>query len=334
MLECDGTDPSEPCREISNTCPDLLFSDGTPRTVEEIAACAVQWASFDCELYLAGEYPPCVVPGLRQPGDACYFASQCSTTCDSTSGCGVCAESDTPSNPEPVIVVAIGEPCEENEQCETGNCAVKPDEDGNVGSGKVCRGYPDVGEDCSGVLSCIPFGGGYCEASDLLCHSGPADGEPCGRDAKLDSAYCAPPLACRMDLDPEPTCRQPPGEGETCAVDLDRSLLICAPGTTCDLDLLVCRLPMDDSEGPVRDLDPDPPTSRPASADSCGTCPDGQQCLCERGLCETRICAIPAQIGEPCEAPDVLCHPATKCVAGTCQPVESQGIFDEVCAAR
>ncbi|HEY3253399.1 MAG TPA: hypothetical protein VGJ91_05605, partial [Polyangiaceae bacterium] len=119
-------EPTEGCLSASASCPDLVFSTGSTRTIAGVKACAEDFKSFSCERLLNGESPACVTPGTRQPGESCAFASQCeSLDCKGKSACGVCAKAgaEEDSCAGPAEGCGVGLYCSDTKQ----KCLVLPD---------------------------------------------------------------------------------------------------------------------------------------------------------------------------------------------------------------
>lgn len=154
------------CVRSALDCPDILFSPGSTRTVENALACAEVIATWSCSDWNAGRLPDCVNVGTRPNGESCAYNSQCASGwCDAfVSQCGACtpmptrsvdagsgALGDAASRPPP------GKPCAE------GACATNA----FCGTGNVCVALPKRGEPCAFDDLDNP----YC-AADSRCLSG------------------------------------------------------------------------------------------------------------------------------------------------------------------
>lgn len=282
------------CDTISHTCPDILFSEGSTRSVQEILDCAEAWRSFDCDALQRGEYPECVRPGTRADGATCAFHGQCASDWCSRHSEGECGECLTPvslpmpTEPAGPALVPLpqlqpGDPCTNSQQCPGQHyCHATPPDMGE------CRPYPTLGEDCRQPRTC--GGGTYCELEGLTCHALPGLGEPCGVDGWTGTAgWCAGGFVCERQSERVGTCVAVPEVGEPCVIwtlENQSTSTICKHPATCDtaVEPPICR-------APIRILEP---------GEACGTGPD-------------------------------VCHPASTCVDGICEPLESQGLFRDWC---
>lgn len=285
------------CTTISHLCPDVLFAEGSTRSVQDVLDCADVWRTFDCEALQQGLYPDCVRPGTRAIGEACAFHGQCASTECSRLEAGECGECVTmvqtaPQGPPGPVLVPLpslnpGDPCTGGNQCPAGHhCA-------REGDARYCKPYPELGEDCSDARHCV--GGSYCELEGLVCRAMPVVGAACGVDGWTGTAgWCDSGLVCRRQSERVGTCVPIPEVGDPCVFYADES--------TTTIESTVCKYPA------TCDLELDPPTCQPpirtlAPGDACGAGRDA-------------------------------CHPASTCIGGICQPLESQGLFRTWCDDR
>ncbi len=307
--ECRKDPVAGECTYALSQCPDLLFSEGSLRTPEQVVACAEEWLTFDCALALVGKVPSCTIPGSLELGASCIHPSQCaSAACSgSTSQCGEC-----------IPVVASGAACDESnacpdgEECYSGLCELRvpeywtpptqgaadgqpcgpdtPCQDGFVCAanaaltGTVCR--PDLpdGADCydylpveAGYRTCSNSGNTYCGA-DFLCHTVPARGQPCAPVAE-EYWLCAEGLYCALETT---TCEPAPGRGEPC--------------------------------GNVRRAD---------GSNSGTTCADSR--------CDAGICKEVREDGESCSEANVVCAGGTVCTDGICRATDELTVYGDLC---
>jgi hypothetical protein len=331
LSQCAGATPEgipEQCARSSVVCPDLSFSDGSTRTPEGLIACIEDIAAFDCDSWNLGYVPECVSPGTRQPGEPCIFPSQCATlVCSGSSeACGAClafaaAEDDcrdttlftcapgTGCNPESGLCEAltlpdpVGPESNEPQGDPTADMRGEPCErDSDCGAYEscltdretpVCGRDPILGEDCDEARNCADDS--YCELEGLTCLELPEIGEACGVDGWTGLAsWCEPGTICQRSSDRVGTCVALPEEGAPCVI----------------VEFA--------EEGPV------------------GYCAAGLVCS-ELTVCvpepppPPEVVTVP--IGGSCAEPHQMCHPASVCTDGLCEPLESQGLFDAVCGS-
>lgn len=244
--ECAGT-TSNRCAETADAyCPDLLFSEGSTRTLEGVLDCAAEWKTFSCDNALVYKLPDCVTPGTRQVGETCVYPSQCATQECSGNGtsCGVCLELAEPGGACSDTLI-----CPPGEDCASGSCAPREPYSGEpapvkLGEGEyciagdcekgltcvsndartdnVCRPVPEAGDDCyllyfgvgndGQVCSEWEDTGVYCDATELKCLAAPAAGEPCGVRDVGSTPVCAAGSYCNASG----ICEEPKGPGEPC----------------------------------------------------------------------------------------------------------------------
>lgn len=292
--ECYGRPVDErACLTSSWSCPDVVTSSGSTRTLATLQACAAAYRTFSCDDFAAGKFPDCVTPGTLPRGAPCQYPSQCSTlSCKVPSGgaCGVCA-----------LAVDAGESCSAPDVncrsetfCDAGTCRTTEAVAAQAGkpctglcvtdyycepNSKICTALPTAGESCA-TLSCAT--GTYCTPDTHLCQPLPGKDEPCsagslcGHDLTCDTSK-APPV-CAPLLGPGADCT---GLGQpVCRSDLS---CLCPPGT---------------------------PTKMSCAKSSCYSVRVG---------------------GQACDDPTSQCHPAFTCSAGKCVPKDSQGLLAMDC---
>jgi hypothetical protein len=332
--------PNPECLRVAESCPDLVFSPGATRTVEGLKACAETYRTLPCEQAKADQLPACVTPGTRSQGDACVFASQCSSlTCKNTGGCGQCAllvgqgesclgddvdcqvplacNTDTYTcEPQEIVskpIPGANEACMPGSLCQLGYYCKAT----GVDTG-VCTPEPALGESCAGPVTCAS--GSYCR-SDFVCTAMPGAGEACGADAFLGYPWaCQEPLVCGSNA----KCQPLPKKGEPCIVfseSTDRGR--CELGLRCDLSATppVC-------QGPGKPG---------ASCTSSSECEALSTCLCPEAQpdCTTGMTCVATHFaGQSCGDGTAKCHAAFECLAGKCQARALQGLFTESCGAQ
>mgnify|MGYP001551588198 CR=1 FL=1 len=112
--ECAGTTTNRCVETADAYCPDLLFSEGSTRTLQGTLDCVDHWKDFACEDALVYRLPDCVTPGTKQTGEPCLYPSQCaSQECSGTrSSCGVCLElAESGGSCSESLVCPPGEEC-------------------------------------------------------------------------------------------------------------------------------------------------------------------------------------------------------------------------------
>jgi hypothetical protein len=336
QMVCQGADPSS-CIHSAASCPDVVSSPGATRTIDGLFACATEMESFPCERLDAGELPECVTPGERQLGESCLYPSQCaSLICKNDSGCGVCARAgavgDDCSAPEAGCRLdaycdtsalecvsrnssgtwkALGEVCQTNECASESYCDTSS-------SPSVCTAYPSLGQSCSAERTCQSDS--YCAVDGLVCKARPAEGDPCGVDGFNGYAmWCVEGLVCKRQSTSAGTCVQAPKDGEPCLTDPETGapLPACEMPATCDSNVTpaVCKLPAKLGE-----------TCNPIQG-----CEANALCACPDDVCTTTKCIAQHIGGGNCDEATAQCLPGYSCVAGTCQGVQSQGLFEASC---
>ena len=297
--ECDG-DPSQSCFLNASACPDLMFSNGSTRTVSSLKACAAEFATYSCDQLNLGFFPDCSSAGTRAPGQACAFNSQCaSLSCDlASTECGQC----TSLGDLDADCSAAGITCKPGLFCDrsTKRCATyvytSPD-DPRFAKGMACT--PRTG--CNAGLYCAA--NGVCALKPTLgmsCLDAPA----CG-----DDSYCA--LADNF-------CTALPGFGAPCGVGLGGDS-VCPTGAACwSFDTSSTCMPLGGS-GTTCERDEH--------------CQAGLSCACadETTNCAKRSCMTLGLTNAVCGVAGAGCHPSFTCTAGKCQPRASRGLFDTAC---
>lgn len=335
--ECSGYSGAF-CSDVTSDCPDLIASPGATRTAAGLKACAEAYRALPCDQVNLGVLPDCVTPGLRAPGEACIYPSQCSSLrCESPDemGCGKCAlevgagasctaENVVCSYPSQCVngvcggsVVPAGpnQPCSGSSSCEADYyCAA-------AGDPAVCTPLPSVDQPCGNGYLCAAQT--YC-AQTLTCRPNPGLGEACGvREAFMPSGYsCAAGLIC-SGADPDRnelgTCVPLPQVGEPCIIPPQARVEGCASGLRCDFRASppVCAAPSKAGSACLASYE----------------CEAGLGCSCALHGCEQATCAKLRYRGETCDPADLAshCHPAFDCKDGTCTPGETRGVFAKAC---
>jgi hypothetical protein len=299
-FECGNYAVFEACFANVISCPDVLFSPGSTRTIAGTLACADEWRTASCADIERSIPPKCATPGTRVAGDGCVSGLQCaSARCSGDfATCGVCLD-----------IVGEGETCGDMIACEDGftcdsetstctkfepppglpdpkplGAECMPNECGDndclAGDDGVsrCTPYPRLGESCEVPRTCAFDDVSYCDIS-LKCLKKPGDGQPCGVDGFTGMpGWCADDTRC--DGDP-PTCRALPKAGETC-VD---------------------------------------------------ACAGDAMCECTDDACTARACHIVHLPGESCDSAksETCWRGVSQCESGRCVAVDSQHLFEDLC---
>ncbi|HEY3500799.1 MAG TPA: hypothetical protein VGK73_39175 [Polyangiaceae bacterium] len=293
---CDGgvNDEPYPC---SQSCPDVVFSEGSTRTIENLTECAAAYETFSCEEIAAGRVPPCVTPGTKQVGEPCRFASQCESlacrwTDEDDGGCGTCVrpieengdcsgENTQCRHEQQACIAGICQPFEYYSKAEGEACSFAEECVGNACIDGVCAGYADLGEPCVKYCS----GDLYCADPDRICRPLPGLNEPCARDIYYNFPRCSSGLACTATSDDgSGTCVEP---------------VLLSPGASC--------------------------------ATSAGRCPEGTTCGCTDRDCSDAICGVARLLGEPCGDGTNVFDRALDCAGGVCVAPDLRGEFASYC---
>ena len=304
--ECTGEQPLGPDQHATREadCPDLLFADGSNRSVDDVLRCAEQWRTAPCEELLDQRFPDCEPHGQRALGASCMFNVQCSTgRCGGladAADCKHCVEEAAvgAACTDPAVQCPIDAPCDGQVCADYGytpptraECGEgRPCPDGaHCGVVEVgvyeCMTLPGVGEPCEGICALELF----CSSETDLCEARPSLGQPC------PEGLCTPEAYCRDGLIFDPAPMEQP------AICMARS----ARGATCIPG------PTEDEEGN-------------------GFCALDLVCACDDAdeACTSAHCVQELHEGEACDAPFSHCTAGTACAAGVCSGVESQGLFD------
>jgi hypothetical protein len=289
-------------------CPDLLFSEGSLRTPEQVVACAEEWLTFDCDSVLVDKLPSCAIPGTLELGGFCIHPSQCASgACSgSTNICGQC-----------IPVVASGAACEpdvnvcpDGEECVSGTCAPVVPEVSQPSTGAA-------GTPCTVLTPCQA--GLVCASDDarsgMICRPNLTDGDNCyfwstegdyyvcGSDG---AEYCGPDLLCHTS----------PGQGLPCAIS-ENSASACGVGLYCSYDTGTCE-------------------EVPGQGEACGTLRAGDDSVagyvCAGSLCDTGICKGAREEGESCAEANTKCAEGTQCADGVCRATDQLTIYADLCA--
>jgi hypothetical protein len=331
---CNNGAPDNCLNNVTLECPDLVFSDGAKRSVEDLTTCAKAYETVPCEDLKHDVVPGCVTPGTRAQGEACAFPSQCqSLDCKMTGDCGACA-----------VEAALGESCAAADvECDaytacgasqtciplSGSLAFEgeacmPDHDcfSDYYCDGVCRPLPKLGDSCADAAACAD--GAYCGAGDV-CFALPSSGKACGvqigDDGQPTAADCGPGLTCSLDADAKSgTCLPPPELGEPC---------FFTAGLPSNY---ACKYPLHCNDA----VSPTVCAAIAAPGEPCHDfweCEQGLMCACppDAPSCEHKSCREARFDGEPCDEPNVACHPAFRCKGGVCLARGTQGIFASAC---
>lgn len=303
---CGGREPLEdPCPSAAEWCPDFLFADGSGFDVQSAMACAETFKTFDCDKLNRGIYPDCVrLPGTRALGQPCKYSHQCeSSTCGrgmdtAHAGCGQC-----------VTIGKLGDDCDagatvcpDGTECTGGTCQTQLIF--NLPDGAPCERYGQ----CAGIDYCFPTLQG-----EMRCQAPLALGAPCVPQSLCNGGTCTEGVCAPFVFDYAAV-------GASC---LDK---LCAPGGWCRNSGEMSALCVAQaSVGEVCERDPR------LSAETQGNCATKElQCRCQGDGCVPH-CLRVARVNEACSDPLVFCVLGTRCDAGKCVGVESQGLFEEAC---
>ncbi|HKU36988.1 MAG TPA: hypothetical protein VJR89_02540 [Polyangiales bacterium] len=236
------------CFYSAELCPDMYFSPGSTRTVEQVTACAKAWLDHPCDDVLHERSPACATPGTRELGESCVTNSQCkSSRCtayvtDPT--CGKC-----------VAVAASGGACStelacpRDEMCTNGKCmprqlvtpSGKPSFVFAPGQACTTSSEPNFGGCTLGTVCDTRPGvdGSYCYyepgPGERCYHAAP---HTCWGEGDCDGHTCAPIYPCSDSLR---TCER----GEVCVCsDAECKSSSCSlprqEGQTCMLPAMPC----------------------------------------------------------------------------------------------
>lgn len=289
------------CLIVANQCPDLLFSPGSTRNPDVLAACAANdWPSFSCTTLSKGQLPACVTAGTRTAGEACAFNSQCASLNCSVSGlgCGTCLER-----------VGDGQPCRVQGNCAIGlSCvadrcveALIHDEK----NGAAPKNQPCVDE-CERGYSCQQDAS---SATGKRCLVGSV-GMPCRRSNECPiGQWCScNGESCGIAPSAAGSCMLKPAAGQRCLGNGDW-VTTCALDAYCDPKARVDCLP----RGAVG-----------------ATCDRSEACL-EGLICVEDRCLVERDEGESCGGPTDYCTPGTRCEQETCRALDTRHVFEETC---
>lgn len=246
MAFCNGTDPA-PCRDYGFECPEVLFSPGTGRTIENVLDCTERFATWSCDDIHANRSLDCMPTGTLAVGEPCKYSTQCASSyctyhcpqvcgspaepggaCSNTVECpyqqecdnGICRDSPAAARRK------LGEPCSSAEPCDDElNCAPPPD-----GGAWLCVTRPaprEMNKTCEGSYECVA--GSYCDAEQQVCLPPPGSGQPCARQAGNPNGVCADGLRCFSQR-----CSTPGAEGDPCDRLSGGFGQQCASGLQCD----------------------------------------------------------------------------------------------------
>ncbi|HXK20784.1 MAG TPA: hypothetical protein VNG33_23395 [Polyangiaceae bacterium] len=298
--ECEGRlQDAASCLATTFSCPDVVSSLGSTRTVATLQACALAYATFSCDDMLAGKLPDCVTPGTLPRGAPCQYPSQCSTLACKLDGmtCGKCALMVG----EQEACTAPDVDCLPEMYCD-GTCVKRPTQ-GPVGeAGKPC------------TATCVTDY--YCDPTSKLCVPSPSVGMSCQTQATcVSTAYCAPDTQL---------CQPLPAKDEPCAPDATGALVLCGHDLKCDFSKVPYACAPRGGPG------------TPCSSPGQDVCASGLTCMCPpetiRGAsCTTRACYALSLGNQPCDNVNSQCHPGFTCTAGKCQPLASQGLLQTSC---
>lgn len=198
------------CYDSAALCPDLFWSDGATRTVDNVVACGKAWLDHPCEEVRHERGPQCgATLGTRAAGERCVTTTQCkSTRCTGSLAsmtCGVCIDQAASGGSCGTNIV-----CPRDESCVDGTC--KPRALITAGEpsimfapGQACAfSYDDNFGGCAYGMGCFAKSGVGAET----CNHLPGPGERCYTahdgvcwgEGFCDGRSCAPVYACTNTL--------------------------------------------------------------------------------------------------------------------------------------
>lgn len=295
--ECVGRTPvAGPCTEITQLCPDLLFSDGSVLTIQTMIECGDKWAQADCEQVVKDEFPGCGLPtGTRPVGAPCRFLTQCESR-----ACGSSGHPDYPDCGMCLGLSPLGGACDNTTTlCEGGGACVE-------GTCKeTTPTAPDEGEICNGTCAYPYYCADRAQNAETRCERRPEVGEPCPFEGCVREGFCRNGI-CEPDLE----------SGEECT-----NGSMCKLGAFCDDSVRpsVC--------APLREpgqvCSSDPRNTR-------GNCREDAVCTCDTAACtsESGVCKRLRQVGETCDESSDMCYIGSRCDNGTCVATGLQGLAE------
>jgi hypothetical protein len=338
-------------RYLEDMCPDYQFADGSPRTIEQVQACANARRAQSCAELSAGRAPTeCVILGTVPEGGACSFGTQCqSASCGGNLQSGACSECSKLLGQDAGCTAGnLRETCGYNLSCTGGYCQPtepKP----SLKRGDSCPLADASAPGCPPDSPCsadTPF------AATGKCETQPPAGSACRFRIGGSTTVCAAGTACAQTSSTAGTCAPTGTAGASCGTQIGRA---CGPGLYCsqvDVGTCITRTPLNQAcnrtdqcvEGSYCRITQANPrvgscTASAAVGEACPSVPvDGgapysvacvRDATCISTLVDasfTRICvASPAGIGDacgthrPCQLP-LLCGADGKCAVAPCPP--------------
>jgi len=340
--ECEGLAPFDDSQlPFYDQCPDLVFADGSTRTIEGTLACAETWKTFPCEDLRNDRWPACSVGGTRTPGMSCLFRAQCqSDECNATgTSCGTCkmlAAKDGDCSDQNDVACPMGQHCASSRCVDSmtsplrdagASCTASTDCKPGLhcfeqsSSMSACEPLPPAGQACAKIASSLFCADpARCNAS-LVCQTPPQSGEACAMpgDTSTGTPFCTTGAYCN----PEHVCARLPGAGEACAKNASGVGNLCSTDTLCAQGMCGPRLGPGEACHPVRGNDRFQ-----------GDCTSGLFCSCDDTSCTTGSCLTVLPEGASCGARNSRCENGTACLTGTCVAPDSLGLFMQRCAGK
>lgn len=333
IREC-GAPLFRPCESPIDACPDILFSDGSGWSLEQVVACTAAWKTQACEALAVDSGPACSqVHGMRSKGAQCAFDAQCqSGRCSGgvvpsyERTCGTCVDV-APSHG----ACSSQQVCPSTEECTGGTCT-----DRTIPPLNACANVQCPSDRTCSMGSCVPL---------------PGVGAPCIRDTK-----CAAGLACQtaiVDGDANQptagTCQVVPAIGQRCLPTFGQ-IGLCVDGGTCNgrpTGQCVPLVEVGQTCGftqcvkgaycQIWDYDNLPQdicyTQGGAGAGcdfssvdhGAASCADGLDCICAAPPCDVGTCEPTRTAGQSCNDTTEICSANLKCDNGVCLDPHAAG---------
>lgn len=236
------------CFQAADACPDLIFSPGSTRTVDNVMTCAKAWLDHPCDEVLHERAPKCgATPGTRDNGESCITTTQCkSARCTgdiARMACGKCIEQAASGGACGADIV-----CPRDETCMDGKCMPRPLATPGQPTIFYAPGQACMHSNADNYGGCA-FGAECDERPGLAgdhCYDLPAPGERCYKayphvcwgEGNCDGHTCAPVYACtdalrKCEAGQVCVCSEPDCQWRACAQ-------LRQEGQTCEPPVVPC----------------------------------------------------------------------------------------------